>query len=194
MAYNRSYNPDALPAHIEPDQAAAALASASRPDRDRRSGGGSGGGSKPPPPAPSRYDDPRGGYGRAPPPQQDPRYDDPRRGGGGGRPISTGGYGGGGPGGVMSPLPQSYGWDDRRNHDRPPPPGQGAHGRPPISNYRTPPTPMPPREGNDRDALWPMFRQVDKDGVSASAIRRLHGRFICVECCTMKEDANFCRN
>jgi peflin len=161
MAYNRSYNPDALPAHIEPDQAAAALASASKPDRDRdrRSGGGSS--SKPPPPSQSsRYDD-RGGYGGRPAPPPDPRYDDPRRGGGGGRPISAG-YGG-----VMtSPLPQSYGYDGRRDHDRPPPPGQGAHGRPPISNYRTPPTPMPPRDGNDRDALWPMFRQVDKDGVS----------------------------
>jgi hypothetical protein len=73
---------------------------------------------------------------------------------------------------MTSPLPQSYGYDGRRDHDRPAPPGQGAHGRPPISNYRTPPTPtpMPPRDGNDRDALWPMFRQVDKDGVYLPAV------------------------
>jgi hypothetical protein len=36
------------------------------------------------------------------------------------------------------------------------------HGRPPNPGYR-PPT-APPRDGNDRDALWPMFRSVDKDG------------------------------
>jgi hypothetical protein len=29
---------------------------------------------------------------------------------------------------------------------------------------------MLPRDGNDKDALWPMFRQVDKDGWSTSAI------------------------
>ncbi len=39
------------------------------------------------------------------------------------------------------------------------------HGRPPNPNYR-PPT-VAPRDGNDREALWPMFRSVDKDGEAA---------------------------
>jgi hypothetical protein len=156
MAYNRSnYNPDALPAHVEPDQAAAMLSG--KPDRDRdrdrerdrRSGGSR---QQPPPPQPQpgpRYDS----YGR--PPSSDPRYDDRRGGGRQGGPAHAA---------IGSPPPANYGYD--RNNVPPPP---GNHGRPPINNYRPPPTPMPPRDGNDRDALWPMFRQVDKDGWFASA-------------------------
>lgn len=56
--------------------------------------------------------------------------------------------------GYGSPPPQSYGQG---------PPPQGYHGRPPIVN-RPPPTPAPPRDGNDREALWRLFGAVDKDG------------------------------
>lgn len=45
------------------------------------------------------------------------------------------------------------------------PPPQGYHNRPPIPEQQRPPTtgPPPPRDGNDRDGLWPLFLQVDKD-------------------------------
>ena len=43
-----------------------------------------------------------------------------------------------------------------------PPPG-GYHNRPPIPEQQRPPTVAPPRDGNDRDGLWPLFLQVDKD-------------------------------
>ncbi|KAF7846080.1 hypothetical protein BT93_L5316 [Corymbia citriodora subsp. variegata] len=45
------------------------------------------------------------------------------------------------------------------------PPPSAYHNRPPIPQSQRPPTvaPGPPRDGNDRDALWPLFCQVDKD-------------------------------
>nr|POE49576.1 programmed cell death protein 6 [Quercus suber]POF20076.1 programmed cell death protein 6 [Quercus suber] len=54
------------------------------------------------------------------------------------------------------PPPQSYGQG---------PPPQGYHNRPPIPDSQRPPTaaPPPPRDGNDREALWPLFLQVDTD-------------------------------
>ncbi|KAF2459975.1 hypothetical protein BDY21DRAFT_337042 [Lineolata rhizophorae] len=168
MAYNKGYNPDALPAHAEPEQAAQLLssqgqsaaappASASRPPRmsskpgppHAGSGGYYGDGRQPSPryderPGPgggrydARYD--AGRYGDRPPPPPNPRYH-----------------------GLGSPPPQSYGAG---------PPPQGYHGRPPVSN-RPPPTPAPPRDGNDRDALWPIFRAVDKDGTHQLTEREL---------------------
>jgi hypothetical protein len=57
--------------------------------------------------------------------------------------------------GVGSPPPANYGHG---------PPPQGSHGRPPIAQQaRPPPTPAPPRDANDREALWRLFGQVDKD-------------------------------
>lgn len=59
--------------------------------------------------------------------------------------------------GVGSPPPASYGQG---------PPPQGYHGRPPIAQQaRPPPTPAPPRDGNDREALWRLFGAVDKDSM-----------------------------
>jgi Ca2+-binding EF-hand superfamily protein len=55
--------------------------------------------------------------------------------------------------GYGSPPPQNYG------HGGPP---QGYHNRPPVVN-RPPPTPAPPRDANDRNALWQLFGAVDKD-------------------------------
>ncbi|KIW04050.1 uncharacterized protein PV09_04869 [Verruconis gallopava] len=166
MAYNKRYNPDALPAHVEPEQAAAILASgssASQPPRPRVE--------KPVPPLPSqslrpddRYSHSRpssGGYGSS---ASSPRYDgrpDPRYGSSGvahsprydSRPdprvdprYSD----------LGSPPPQNYGY----GRQGPPPPQN--HGRAPVTN-RPPPTPAPPRDANDRDALWPLFKAVDKD-------------------------------
>lgn len=57
--------------------------------------------------------------------------------------------------GVGSPPPANYGHG---------PPPQGYHGRPPIAQQsRPPPTPAPPRDGNDREALWRLFGTVDRD-------------------------------
>lgn len=57
---------------------------------------------------------------------------------------------------VGSPPPANYGQG---------PPPQSYHGRSPISQQqRPPPTPAPPRDANDREALWRLFGAVDKDG------------------------------
>ncbi|KAF2118597.1 hypothetical protein BDV96DRAFT_570238 [Lophiotrema nucula] len=167
MAYNKGFNPDKLPAHAEPEQAAALLSqnsssSSSRPLRTSSRPDYS----KPPPALPSQRQDLRpdpyasGGrssYDSRPPPgaYNDPRYDDQRR-----QQHSPrydeyrrdpryDGYG--------SPPPQNYGTG---------PPPQGYHGRPPVVN-RPPPTPAPPRDANDREALWRLFGAVDKDASGA---------------------------
>lgn len=66
------------------------------------------------------------------------------------------------------PPPASYGHG---------PPPQGGHGRPTIPQQQRPPTvaPPPPRDGNDRDALWPLFKQVDRNNsgqLSEDELRR----------------------
>ncbi|KAF2705302.1 EF-hand [Pleomassaria siparia CBS 279.74] len=154
MAYNKGFNPDRLPAHAEPDQAAAMMSknSTPRPHPDYN---------KPPPSVPGRQElrtsdhgyGGRGGsggsYDSRPPPgaYQDPRYDNrvhtPR--------VDQGRHD---PHGYGSPPPQNYGHG---------PPPQGYHNRPPVQ--RPPPTPAPaaPRDGNDREALWKLFGAVDKD-------------------------------
>lgn len=58
---------------------------------------------------------------------------------------------------IGSPPPANYGHG---------PPPQSYHNRPPIVQ-RPPPTPAPPRDGNDRDALWRLFGAVDRDGSGA---------------------------
>jgi hypothetical protein len=64
--------------------------------------------------------------------------------------------------GVGSPPPANYGHG---------PPPAGYHGRPPIAQQaRPPPTPAPPRDANDRDALWGLFRAVDKNGRSSEIL------------------------
>lgn len=202
MAYNKRYNPDALPAHVEPEQvrvhrwicdlikllttpkAAAILgsgnsSSSQRPPRT----------DKPAPPLPSqalrpndRYDSrPHdGGHGSS---GSSPRYDsrppDPRYGSGGGSaghsprydsrpdPRADQRYNDYG-----SPPPQNYGYG------RGGPPPHQSHGRPPVSN-RPPPTPAPPRDANDRDALWPLFKAVDKDGMCALYTQTLSSESFC---------------
>lgn len=135
----------ARPDYNKPSPAVPSQRYDSRPD-DRYNGGGGGGGgrgggggyeSRPPPGAyqDSRYD------GRA----QDPRFDsrqEPRR---------DERFG------VGSPPPANYGHG---------PPPQGSHGRPQLAQQsRPPPTPAPPRDANDREALWRLFVAVDKDSM-----------------------------
>ncbi|KAF1842684.1 EF-hand [Cucurbitaria berberidis CBS 394.84] len=166
MAYNKGFNPDRLPMHAEPEQAAQAMAQSQPPPGSRppRTSSARPEYNKPTPSVPSQRYDPRpderygggggrgggGGYESRPPPGafQDSRYDgrassdrydtrhDPRY-------------------GVGSPPPANYGQG---------PPPQGYHGRPPIAQQaRPPPTPAPPRDANDREALWRLFGAVDKD-------------------------------
>ena len=71
------------------------------------------------------------------------------------------------------PPPQNYSSQPPRpslssptppGSDNPPgPPQSYAHNRPPIPEQQRPPTVAPPKDHNDRDALWPLFLQVDKD-------------------------------
>ncbi|KAF2088143.1 EF-hand [Saccharata proteae CBS 121410] len=157
MAYNRGYNPDALPAHAQPDEAAAALSASSRPARTTPSYATS----KPVPPPPNdRYNGPSARpadpyaqrpppgafndpYNHRGPPQQQSRYD----------PRYDNGYG------IHSPPPSNYG------HAAPP--ANFQHGRPPLGSHAQPPptpAPAPPRDGNDREALWRLFGAVDKNG------------------------------
>ncbi|KAF2482261.1 hypothetical protein BDY17DRAFT_298221 [Neohortaea acidophila] len=166
MAYNRGgYNPDALPAHAEPDQAAQMM---NPPPRQSSSSSSY---NKPQPPPPQQ-----GGYGRPPPnqgygqggypPQQQQGgyqsqggYNDYNQGQRYGQSQPQQGYNQGAP----PPRRDAYG--------SPPPPasyGQGGppppnfHNRPPLPDQQRPPTTAPPRDANDRDSLWPLFLQVDK--------------------------------
>ncbi|KAF2146425.1 uncharacterized protein K452DRAFT_262187 [Aplosporella prunicola CBS 121167] len=159
MAYNRGYNPDALPAHAEPDQAAAALSgggslshahsySRTSPRPGHASPHLGPYASKPQPPSP------HGAYGR---PAPDPygrhgSYDTGRQHSPRPPPNSSFAHSGYG-----SPPPQNYG--------AAPPPSSFNHGRPPLSPHARPPvssTPAP-RDPNDRDALWRLFGAVDKN-------------------------------
>jgi len=172
MAYNKGFNPDRLPAHAEPEQvhshtlytnnhetnlhlhlhqAAQMMSQGQRPPRTTSTRPDY---NKPAPTIPNQRSDlpsqrPQqqtyrpSTYDSRPPPgayqQQDARYDsryDSRH-------------------GVGSPPPANYGQG---------PPPQGYHGRPPIAAIARPPaTPAPPRDGNDREALWRLFGAVDKD-------------------------------
>ncbi|KAF9699828.1 hypothetical protein EKO04_002319 [Ascochyta lentis] len=148
MAYNKGFNPDRLPAHAEPEQAAQIMSQGSRPPRTSSARPDY---NKPAPAVPSARHDYRpeerygGGrpasYDARPPPaayndRYDARYNDARP-------------------SVGSPPPANYGHG---------PPPQSYHGRPPIAQQqRPPPTPAPPRDANDRDALWRLFGAVDKD-------------------------------
>ncbi|KAF2403882.1 EF-hand [Trichodelitschia bisporula] len=205
MAYNKRYNPDALPAHVEPEQAAAILGGSyqqqqqqQQPPQQPHQPPRTSSQNKPPAPLPNsalrpqpQGPDPRYGYSSyGPPPQQgggsggnSPRWDSTGPGQGRGSPR----YGPGGPGGPggpppgpdpryqdygQSPPPQSYGYG-RGGGGAPPP---GGHGRPPVSN-RPPPTPAP-KDGNDREALWPLFRAVDKDGSGQLSERELRAALV----------------
>ncbi|KAK5134374.1 hypothetical protein LTR08_006554 [Meristemomyces frigidus] len=197
MAYNRGYNPDALPAHAEPEQAAQMLgresnASVPPPPRANTNSVSSNYSKPVPPPPPQQQnfrpqDDrygrqpqgpgyqqgPPGAYGSSGPPppqnqvyndygrQQTPRFDQYNQQPPPSRFGSQSAYGQQAPpqpprNNLTSPPPANYGQG---------PPPQGYHNRPAIPDHQRPPTtaPLPPRDGNDRDALWPLFLQVDKD-------------------------------
>ncbi|KAL2357657.1 hypothetical protein BJ546DRAFT_836598 [Cryomyces antarcticus] len=183
MAYNRGYNPDALPPHAEPEQAAAMLSgqhpSSQAPPRSSSYA------NKPPPPAPvqslrPQYDDryanrpPANSYssnpssynttytdGRQPSPRYDTNYNAaPSQ-------FST----------RYAQSAQQHNYSQappppRASYGSPPPPAHYGQGPPPQSHHnrpalptssRPPPTPAPPRDSNNRDTMWQYFCAVDKD-------------------------------
>ncbi|EON61872.1 hypothetical protein W97_01090 [Coniosporium apollinis CBS 100218] len=179
MAYNKGYNPDALPAHAEPEQAAQLLSQSQQAAR--------------PPRTSSRPDTYASKPAAAPASSLRPRDDDRYARPNAAYSSSSGGGGQAGGGGGASyrderdryadrPAPLSYINDSRRRessspryagYGSPPPPADYGHGPPPASYHgrppltassRPPPTPAPPRDSNDRDALWRIFNAVDKDG------------------------------
>ncbi|KAH9840473.1 programmed cell death protein (calcium-binding protein) [Teratosphaeria destructans] len=195
MAYNRGYNPDALPAHAEPEQAAQMMGGSQQtsgaPPSRPHAGSTSLNYNKPIPPPPPQVSNLR---------PQDDRYGRQQQGQGYQSPGPVpGAYGSSGPppsqgqghneySRNQSSRYDSYGQQPqspryaqgyaqqqappppRNNYTSPPPqnygqgpPPQGYHNRPPIPDHQRPPTVAPPRDGNDRDALWPLFLQVDKD-------------------------------
>ena len=176
MAYNHGYNPDSLPAFAEPEQAAQMLGR-----QDNRPSSSDPYATKPPPPAPVqnlRPSDDR--YGRHSP-SSSSRYDD--------RPPPAPRYNTSSPSYEAKPprhpstsytaSPSSTSTSTSTSSSRPnpysspPPPADygrgpppsGYHNRPPVS-HRPPSNAAaapPPKSGSDRDALWPLFCQVDKD-------------------------------
>lgn len=66
---------------------------------------------------------------------------------------------------MASPPPQSYGYQSTG------PPPKDHHNRPPQQPPATPAA--PPRDANDRDSLWPLFKAVDKDQSGALDEREL---------------------
>ncbi|KAK3700903.1 hypothetical protein LTR37_015706 [Vermiconidia calcicola] len=130
---------------------------------------------RPAPPPSQGYNQqqqPPGAYGSSnPPPPQSQSYNDYNR-------VSSPRYeynSSSAYGQQPPPRQQSYAQQappPRNAYGSPPPPGtygQNAapppsfHNRPPIPEQQRPPTVAPPRDPNDRDALWPLFLQVDKD-------------------------------
>ncbi|TVY87938.1 Programmed cell death protein [Lachnellula willkommii] len=164
MAYNRTFNPDSLPAFAEPERktgkhenpppsnystAPSGHTQAQQlahqqynkpqpllPTQNRKS-------SQPPVPGGQRLSPqmpPQGNYGYGSSP-----------------PASSHGY--------ASPPPASYG-------SRPPP----AQQRPPPMS-RPPPSPAPPSGGGD-PALWPLFKAVDKDGSGQLSEKELRAALV----------------
>ncbi|MCJ1374774.1 hypothetical protein MMC20_006006 [Loxospora ochrophaea] len=157
MAYTPGFNPDALPAHAEPEQAAQILSYQNRPHSNSNAT-----------PAPLNISH-TSSYQNKPPPQP-PRphaQSSPQVSSYQGRSPhnSFSGYG------ASPPPPQNYGFG---------PPPQN-HGRPPHQN-RPPPTPAPPAAGTgpggSDPSLLPLFRAVDKDGSGQLTEQKLRNALV----------------
>ncbi|CAG8894001.1 unnamed protein product [Penicillium nalgiovense] len=161
MAYNKSYNPDALPAHAEPEQVAQMLGNMNVSGQSHTSSHAPSHNQKPlpsrPPPqtshssAPPRLDPQphhshshshsyggRSSSAHAPPPSQAPIHSQARP-----HPLHP------------SPPPQNYGFG--------PPPVHPQRNRPPPSS-RPPQSPVPPpltAPSDDPQQLFPLFRAAN---------------------------------
>ncbi|KAJ6031162.1 hypothetical protein N7540_001894 [Penicillium herquei] len=137
MAYNKSYNPDALPAHAEPEQVAQMIGSMQVSGRPAPAPAQS---QKPLPNRPPGQPGPVGGgipprvpVSSAPPPHNPPQP----------HPLHP------------SPPPQNYGFG--------PPPSQAQRNRPPLAS-RPPQSPNPPpltAPTDDPQQLFPLFRAAN---------------------------------
>ncbi|KAL8732675.1 MAG: hypothetical protein Q9166_002651 [cf. Caloplaca sp. 2 TL-2023] len=176
MAYNSGYNPDALPAHAEPEQAAQILSShqehqqhqgqqrpnAVPPPQNRPASLSNpqqpynqsqtynqqqqSYQNKPQPPMPQPVQQLNSQYGQRPP-QNAPT-----------QPYKYQG----------SPPPQNYGFNPRPQH----------HGRSPPSS-RPPPTPAPPSANSSQDAsLFPLFKAVDKTNTGQLTEKELRAALV----------------
>ncbi|CAG8954224.1 hypothetical protein HYFRA_00005844 [Hymenoscyphus fraxineus] len=159
MAYNRTFNPDSLPAFAEPERKSTPTAPSHspkplsqhsrHPSQPHHSSAQEAAhaqqyGNKPQPPLP----DPRQAGGRRLSPQMAPQGNYGYGGSGsppGSSHSSHGGYGSNPPASGYGAAAPSYGAQAQR---------------PPVS--RPPPSPAPPNGADP--ALWPLFKAVDKDG------------------------------
>ncbi|KAI5798832.1 hypothetical protein EDC01DRAFT_649417 [Geopyxis carbonaria] len=154
MAYYNS-NPDALPAHAEPEQAAQMMSGYQEPPQQRP-------GSRPPA---NMHQQPPGGYGKpiSPRPDTYSQHGSPQP-----------GYG--------RPTPQGFGGHQQgppqNAYASPPPPGSGpgGYGQRPPPNSRPPPTPAPPQGADPQ--LYPLFKAVDKDGSGQLSEKELRAALV----------------
>lgn len=76
--------------------------------------------------------------------------------------------------GIGSPPPQNYGYGNLG-----PPPKDARGGRPKMDGPPAmPATPAPPKDANDKDALWPLFKAVDKDKSGQLSERELRAALV----------------
>ncbi|KAF4627363.1 hypothetical protein G7Y89_g10794 [Cudoniella acicularis] len=204
MAYNRTYNPDSLPAFAEPERKSGTPSShSSTPSQAPQNNYShhptspppqqstyAQGYNKPPPPLPrpeQRQSDHRQSDHRQPDQRHsDQRYSDQRPSDNypGGRrlspqtqPPSKYGHSSSSSGsnhGYASPPPSNHGYTS-------PPPGAynsrppQAQARPPHVS-RPPPSPAPPNGADP--ALWPLFKAVDKDGSGQLSEKELRSALV----------------
>ncbi|CAL8575254.1 hypothetical protein XPA_001189 [Xanthoria parietina] len=168
MAYNSGYNPDALPAHAEPEQAAQILSSHTQHQQYQ---GQQRPNVAPPPNRPAALSNPLP-YNQQQPYQNKPQPPVPQ-------PVQqlNSQYG-------SRPPPPNASNQTYQYHGSPPPQNYGVnppplhHGRsPPMS--RPPPTPAPPNAGNNQDAsLFPLFKAVDKTGTGQLTEKELRAALV----------------
>ncbi|KAI4171443.1 MAG: hypothetical protein LQ343_004299 [Gyalolechia ehrenbergii] len=169
MAYNSGYNPDALPPHAEPEQAAQILSShqqhqqrqnAAPPPQNRPQSFSNPQPynhpaqfqNKPQPPVPQPVQQLNSQYSSRPSPPNPPTNIPPK----------TYQY-------ADSPPPQNYGFG--------PPPQQHQRRTPPVS--RPPQTPAPPPQSNSQVAsLFPLFKAVDKTGTGQLTEKELRAALV----------------
>ncbi|KAJ6009289.1 hypothetical protein N7522_004305 [Penicillium canescens] len=175
MAYNKSYNPDALPAHAEPEQVAQMLGSMTMANQNQSSSQNH---SQKPlpsrPPAQTGHSGvpPRVPVSSAPPPQHPystppPRVESQTHHSYSGRPSQ---------GNNPAPLTQSHTQNQQRPQPHPlhpsPPPQNYGFGPPPVQPQRNrpppqsrpPQSPVPPpltAPSNDPQQLYPLFRAAN---------------------------------
>ncbi|KAL9043875.1 MAG: hypothetical protein Q9214_002950 [Letrouitia sp. 1 TL-2023] len=197
MAYNSGYNPDALPAHAEPEQAAQILSSQQQQFRQNapptRPCPSASSNPQPytnqPPPQPSYQSQPppqplyqsqhspqpayqgqpqpQPSYQNKPPPPMPQPMQQLNNQAFGRPPPNSNSNPYNGPG---SPPPQSYGFNS--------PPPQHPHRRS-SPQSRPPATPAPPNSQSSQDAsLFPLFKAVDKTGSGQLTERELRAALV----------------